>query len=85
MERLSYIKWHAQEIIKLIKKDPPITSFAPLCTYLESTVIADTRFKNIEAVSPDKETPKKKKKIRTQHEREMDENDESFEDWPPDE
>ncbi len=51
-KRLSEIKWCAQKLCELIKLEPSITRFANAYQAIDSSLLCDLIFKNIEAKPP---------------------------------
>lgn len=49
----SLIKWHAQELCKLMEKDPNDAFLGNVYVQLEG-ILNSQRFKNIDAVEPDR-------------------------------
>ena len=52
MSNLPLINWHAQELYKLLSEDPNDAILADVYVQLESRILNNTRFKNINATPP---------------------------------
>lgn len=50
----SLIKWHAQELHKLLAQEPNNAILDSLVVELESRILNSSSFKDVEAVPPDK-------------------------------
>lgn len=53
MERLQLIKWHAEELYKLLLEEPNNPVTARVAIELETVFINSLPYKNIEAKAPD--------------------------------
>ena len=53
MEYYSQIKYHAEELHKLLSQEPNNAMFARLTIVLSTTIINSPRFKDIDAAPPD--------------------------------
>ena len=52
MSNLPQIKWHAQELHKLLSQDPNDPLLADVYVKLEALILNNTRFKDINASRP---------------------------------
>ena len=52
IEKLSEIKWCAQELCKLLKLEPPIGRWAGLYTQIDTQILRDQNIMNVEATPP---------------------------------
>lgn len=53
MENLPQIKWHAQELHKLLEQEPNNAILANLYVELERAILNNSRFKGVEAAPPE--------------------------------
>ena len=53
MERLQLIKWHAEELHKLLLQEPNNPMTAPVAVELETVFLNSSPFKRIEAKAPE--------------------------------
>ena len=52
MEYDSQIKYHAEELHDLLEQEPSDVILAQLCVQLETIILGNPRFKNIDAATP---------------------------------